>query len=117
MEVVEARKGTVLVLEPRGRLDSHSARTFEERLLGTIAGGAQALVIDAAQLDYVSSAGLRVLLLAAKRVRAARGHLALCCLKAHVREVFDVSGFTALFDLHDTREAAVGAVATDDVAV
>ncbi|MBI1208349.1 MAG: anti-sigma factor antagonist [Azospirillum sp.] len=109
MEAIETRHGGTVVIEARGRLDSNTARSFEEKLLGAIAPADPVMVVDCSQLDYVSSAGLRVLLMAAKRVKAAKGRLALCGLKPHVQEVFDVSGFSSIFVIHPNRAAALAA--------
>ncbi|MEI7609253.1 MAG: STAS domain-containing protein [Rhodospirillaceae bacterium] len=110
METKETRIGTVVIIEAQGRIDSNTAKAFEEKLLGAIAPAEPQMVVDCSQLDYVSSAGLRVLLLAAKKVKAARGKLALAGLKPHVQEVFDVSGFSSIFSIQAGRDAAVAAV-------
>ncbi|CAK0770866.1 putative anti-sigma factor antagonist BtrV [uncultured Gammaproteobacteria bacterium] len=110
MDIVEIKQGAVVVIELRGRLDSNTSKILEEKLLAAIAPEQPAMVVDCGQLDYVSSAGLRVLLMAAKKVKAARGKLALCALKAHVQEVFDVSGFSSIFAIHPARAAALASV-------
>ena len=110
MEVLESRSGNTVIIDVRGRVDSNTARAFEEKLLGAVVPADPALVVDCTQLDYISSAGLRVMLMAAKKVRAAKGRLALCGLRPHVREVFDVSGFSSLFLIHPARDAALAAV-------
>lgn len=110
MELIESRSGTVIVADVRGRVDSGTAKAFEEKLLGLLAADATTLVVDCTALDYISSAGLRVLLMAAKRARANKGRMALCGLKPHVREVFDVSGFSGIFAIHPARDAAVAAL-------
>jgi len=110
MEAIESRSGAVVIVEVRGRVDSNTAKAFEEKLLGAIAAAEPQLVVDCAQLDYISSAGLRVLLMAVKKVKAARGKLALSGLKPHVQEVFDVSGFSSIFSIHPGRDAALAAV-------
>lgn len=107
MEVVEETVGEVLVIRPVGRLDGSSSPDFEKRLLGHIEGGRHRLVLDLAQLDYVSSAGLRVMLLAAKKTAAAKGSVALCGLKDRIREVLEISGFTSLFKIHPDAAAAL----------
>ncbi len=110
MEAIESRSGKVAIIDVRGRVDSNTARAFEEKLLGAVSSAQPVLVVDCTELDYVSSAGLRVLLMAAKKVKAAKGKLALCGLKPHVQEVFDVSGFSSIFAIHAAREAALAAV-------
>ena len=107
MEMNEGKKGNVLVLGLSGRLDSTSSKAFEERILGVIDVGERRLVIDLSQLDYVSSAGLRVFLLAAKRLTSANGKLALCSLTEPVREVFDIAGFSSVFSLYGSYDEAL----------
>ena len=65
-------------------------------------------VLDMAGVEYISSAGLRVVLLLAKRLKQNSGHLVLCGLQPHVHEVFDISGFLAILDVADSRDAALG---------
>jgi anti-sigma B factor antagonist len=110
MDVMETRNGEAVIIEPRGRIDSNSAKSFEEKLLGAVAPQAPVLVVDCGHLEYISSAGLRVLLMAAKRVKAAKGRMALAGLKPHVQEVFDVSGFSSIFTIQPNRAAALESV-------
>jgi anti-anti-sigma factor len=109
MEIHEQLQGNVLVLEPVGRLDSLTCREFDTRLLAAL-NGSGAVVVDCTKLDYISSAGLRVLLVAAKQNRATGGRLALAALRDNLREVFDISGFSAIFAIHPTVAAAVDSV-------
>jgi len=102
----ETRDGAV-VLVPRGRVDSATAKDFEGRVLGALNGGPDRLVIDFAELDYVSSAGLRVVLMGAKQAKAKGARLVLCGMKPSVREVFDLSGFARILEITPDREAAL----------
>ncbi|CAK0747347.1 putative anti-sigma factor antagonist BtrV [Azospirillaceae bacterium] len=110
MVIIEQNTGDVVVIVPQGRIDSNTAKEFEEVILAAITPQSPAMVVDCNQLDYVSSAGLRVLLMAAKRIKAAKGRLALCGLKPHVQEVFDVSGFSTIFAIQAGRDAALATV-------
>jgi anti-sigma B factor antagonist len=110
MDISEERKGELVVLALSGRLDATSAKSFEEKILGVIDSGSQRLVVDLAQLEYVSSSGLRVFLLAAKRLEAARGKIVLCALKDHIRRVFDLAGFSWILSIYDTRGDALQAL-------
>ena len=65
------------------------------------------MLIDFKSLDYISSAGLRVLIMVAKKLKAAQGSLVLCNLDEKIYEVFNVSGFTAIFDICTTQEEAL----------
>jgi anti-anti-sigma factor len=113
MEFDETLHGAVLVLSPKGRLDSISAPDFEQMVRARLAAGHRRLVIDLGALDYVSSAGLRVLLIAAKILKAERGQIALCRLADSVLEIFRISGFDRIFTILPTIEASVGRIATE----
>lgn len=109
MEIREQRQGNVIVISPVGRLDSLSCREFEARLLAAL-DEIRAVVVDCAAMDYISSAGLRSLLVAAKHNRTTGGQLALAALRDNPREVFDISGFSAIFAIHPTVAEAVASL-------
>ena len=110
MELTEDKEGGVTVLALGGRLDAGSAAGVEQRVLALIDGGADRLVFDCETLDYISSAGLRILLMAAKRLAPPRGKLALAALKPQVRDVLEIAGFANLFAIHANRAAAIADV-------
>ena len=91
----------VLVLE--GRLDSSTCDALGERMEALIAQGEVRLLLDCAALGFVSSAGLRVILVAARQAKAAGGSLSLCGLQPPVQEVFDLSGFSSILAVHPDR--------------
>jgi anti-anti-sigma factor len=101
--------GDVVVVTPVGRIDSATAKTLEQTLLDALGAGSGRLVIDFAGVDYISSAGLRVILLAGKKARAGGGELVLAALKPTIKDVFEISGFLRLFEVKETREEAVAA--------
>ena len=109
IEVAEERSDETLILAPVGRLDSGNARSFETVVMERIDGGEQSLVIDFSRLNFISSAGMRVLLIAAKKLQASRGTLVLCAMKDHIHEVFRISGFDRVITITDSRESALGA--------
>lgn len=111
MQIEQARLEGALVVAPTGRIDSTTADAFESFLLGVVSAGERRLVVDFAAVDYISSAGLRVMLLVAKRLRDAKGRVALCSLGDPVRQVFELAGFLPLFVIVDSRDAAVREVA------
>jgi anti-sigma B factor antagonist len=106
MEITERRTAEIVTLSLSGKLDTTTAKTFEEKILAQIESGDRRFVIDLAQLDYVSSAGLRVFVLAAKRLNSANGKMVLCALKDPVREVFDIAGFSSIFSIHGSHDEA-----------
>lgn len=95
-----------------GRLDSATSGTLEQIIQPLFDGGASvALVMDLAQLAYISSAGLRVVLMAAKRAKQSGGRLLLCGLSPAVRELFEISGFLKILDVCADRAEASGLIA------
>jgi anti-anti-sigma factor len=100
---------TISEVRPEGRIDSITGAAFEKDLLQQIDGGHRRLLLDFAEVQYVSSAGLRVVLLAAKRMKAVGGKLALCSLNPQITEVFEISGFARILDIHPSRDTALAA--------
>jgi len=90
-----------------GRLDSTTSLAFEKSLLELLANTGARLLLDLTQLDYISSAGLRVVLVAAKRSKQAQGHLVLFGLQPMVREVFEISGFLKILRTTSSLEQAL----------
>ena len=80
----------------KGRLDADTVAAVEIRLLEAVAATEHLLVVDAAALDYISSAGIRAVLTAVKRMRAKGGGLCITDMRKGVREVLDLTGMTAL---------------------
>ena len=110
MNLEQERREDLLIVRPRGRLDSSSAPEMERLVSEQLDGGAQRLVLDFTSLDYISSAGLRVVLLAGKKLRASKGKMVLVGLQDMVREVFEMSGFLALFAVAPTLEEGIAKV-------
>lgn len=99
-------------VKPQGRLDSVTGPAFEKDLLQQIEGGQRRLLLDFAELQYISSAGLRIVLLAAKKMKAVGGKLALCSLNPQIAEVFAISGFNNILDIHASRDSARSVLST-----
>jgi anti-anti-sigma factor len=94
-------------VRPAGRIDSATGPAFERDVLQQIDGGGRRLLLDFADLVYISSAGLRIVLLAAKRMKSAGGRLVLCSLSPQISEVFEISGFNRILDILPSRDAAL----------
>lgn len=107
LEIAEERDGGVLVLLPAGRLDSSNAHAFETVVMGHIGSGENRLIVDFRGLDFISSAALRVVILATKALQRSAGKIVLCMMKNHVEEVFRISGFYRIILITATREAAL----------
>ncbi|HEX2464996.1 MAG TPA: STAS domain-containing protein [Thermoanaerobaculia bacterium] len=93
------RSGWTLVAVA-GRLDMNSAGPLEQELEGLIGAGATRLAIDMGGLDYLSSAGLRALLVAARRLHEKQGTLVLMGLRGMVKEVLEIAGLTNVFPVY-----------------
>lgn len=111
MQIAEARLDGVVAVAPAGRIDTTTAPMLERHLVALLTGGERRIVVDFSGVDYISSAGLRVLLLLARRVQEANGRLALCAMGEPVRQVFHLAGFLPLFTVCDSRDAAVRQIA------
>jgi anti-anti-sigma factor len=90
-----------------GSLDSTTAPEAQKSLDAVVAG-AKKVVLDFSSLDYISSAGLRVLLGAAKKLRGSGGTLGMFGLNQSVREVFEISGFSSILSIYQSEADAVG---------
>lgn len=106
MEVIQKKNGDVIVMQVTGKLDSNTSGEFEKEIIGLINKGENKFLIDGSRLDYISSAGLRVLLFSAKKLKASGGRIVLSSLKDHIREVFDIAGFSSIFPIYESSEAA-----------
>ena len=107
MEITERKKGTVVLLTLTGRLDASTSPKLEERMLALIDGGEKQILFNLEHLDYISSAGLRVLLMAAKKLKGVNGKIVLSSLKDQIREVFEIAGFSAIFPIFDSEDNAL----------
>jgi anti-anti-sigma factor len=107
MDIELEKTGGALVVVPSGRIDSTTSDALEQALSRAVETGERRLVVDFGHVSYISSAGLRVLLVAAKRLRVEHGTLVLCALGDPVRQVFDLAGFLPLFTIEATRDLAL----------
>ena len=115
----KSRYADVVVLAPQGRLDQESSETFQNQLLTLIGENAtlQAnLVLDMSGVNYISSVGLRALMIVAKQCSASNGKLALANLSAVVLEIFEISRFNLIIDVHNDVAAALAAMSPDAAA-
>ena len=107
MEIHEDAIDGNVVVGIGGQIDSTAAVEFEEKLVEIIDQGKNTMVIDFLKVKFISSAGLRVLLLAAKKVKPYGGKILLCNLSDDVKEVFDISGFSSLFNIYANVSEAI----------
>ena len=109
MDIQTERKEGTLIAKAEGRIDGVNARDFEEALKAAISADDNTVVMDLEGLSYISSAGLRVILLIAKTLRKRNAKLMLCSLSDPIREVFEISGFDKIIPVHASREQAIAA--------
>ncbi len=107
MDMEEKKRGDICILSLNGRLDAYSSNELEIKVNTLIDNDCKQLIINFDGVDYISSSGLRVILSAVKKLRKMQGDVKLACLKPYVKEVFDISGFTQLFEIFDQEEEAV----------
>jgi anti-anti-sigma factor len=107
IDIREETSGAVRVVAPVGRIDSSTSSELERVLMRCIADDARAILVDFAGVEYISSAGLSVLLKTASALRTRKRLLVLCSLGRSVREVFELAGFTAIFSIEPSRAAAL----------
>jgi anti-anti-sigma factor len=110
VQISERREGEVVVLAPVGRIDNETSPVFQSRLLGAAGPAYQAVLVDFSGVEYISSAGLRVLLMAAKQSKATHGQLAVAALRPVVKEIFDISRFSHIVQIFGSTAEAVSAI-------
>lgn len=96
-----------VVLHVAGRMDAESADYFEAQCGTCIAEGITSLVIDLADLSYVSSLGLRCFVTVAQKLKSKGGELRICRLTGLARQVFEITRLTQIFPMYDSVESAV----------
>ena len=108
-----------LVVAPAGRLDHDNCEAFRaglQPLLDRALASRQRIVVDLSGLEYVSSAGLRCFMLAARQAGAQGGKIVLAALRPVVAEIFQISRFDMVFELHPSVREALAAVSPDAAA-
>lgn len=105
----ERANGTVIA-KADGRIDSSNSREFHSELEAVVADSDAALVLDFEDVAYISSAGMRVILLTAKSLQKSGMKFALCSMNDSIREVFKISGFDKIIEIHHSQAEALSAV-------
>ncbi len=108
MNVLVQRQSGNLALVTHGRVDGANASAFQAALQEAIEESDEGVVLDLGNLTYISSAGLRSILLVARELQNKGKRFALCSLTGQVKEVFEVGGFDKFLPIHDSQEAAIG---------
>lgn len=111
MDLREEEVGAVSVVEVKGRIDSSTAPALGERLTAKLETPKVGVVLDLSRLEYISSAGFRILLLAAKCADKTGSRFVLCGVSGKVKQLFDLGGFLDLFTIVTAREEGIAAAA------
>jgi anti-sigma B factor antagonist len=99
MEIIEENQDGINIYKLNGHLDFNTSQGFEDKLIQAIDDGSKSMIIDFKNLDYISSAGLRVILKATKALKREDGKIMLCDMQDYVKEVFEISGFDSLLPI------------------
>lgn len=110
MEMVSTQENGVLVAQAWLRVDGTNARGFEESLRKSVQEGDQGMLVDCKDLKYISSAGLRAILLTAKMLKKRKMEFAICNLTDSIRDIFQISGFDKIIAIYDSKADALAAL-------
>lgn len=100
MTLVETNADGVVVVKAGGRIDMSSADAFKDALLSATTKAAKAVIVDMSGVDYISSAGLRSMMIAFRAAKAAGRAFAVAALSPLVLEIFTISRFNLVFPIH-----------------
>ncbi len=110
MEIITTAQDGVTVIKISGSLDGNTVNEAQRQVMPLLSSQGLSLVLDLKDCGYVSSAGLRLLLMAAKQLSSQDGVLVLSGLSAEIVDVMEMTGFNNFFKTFETVAAAVAAV-------
>ena len=110
MEISAEREGGAVIARANGRIDSSNSREFHSGLEAAVADEDSAVVLSFEDVSYISSAGMRVILLTAKSLQSSGTKFVLCSMDEPIREVFKISGFDKIIPIHGSQSEALTAV-------
>ena len=109
MEFIVNKTEQAVTVKVTGRMDAVTAPGFEQECGRLIEHGDKDLIVDLSALEYISSAGLRVILGVGKKIKTQGGTLTFGGMSGMVKEVFEISGFSSIFPVYDSLESALAA--------
>lgn len=107
MEIFQENNNGVEIFSVKGSLDSNTSSELETKIYTALESGQQKLILNLEHLDYISSAGIRVMLKTTKDLKRMEGNIVLCSLQDYVREVFDIAGFDGYLNIANNLEDAI----------
>lgn len=110
VQIIEDEERGVLIARLEGRLDAASSPLVEQKITSFIDAGHRKLLLSFEQVDYLSSAGMRVLLTLSKKLQSLKGKMVLACVKADVMEVVRMAGFDRILEIRNTEREALSAL-------
>ena len=110
MEIFQENTNGVEIFSVKGSLDSNTSTELETRIYAALGNGQRKLILNLEDLDYISSAGIRVMLKTTKDLKSMEGNIVLCALQDYVREVFDIAGFDGYLNIENNLETAMNSI-------
>jgi anti-sigma B factor antagonist len=107
MDIFESRQQQITIFRLVGRLDSNSSPELDKHIVRAIEDGVRNIILDCQKLDYITSAGLRVVVKTAKKLKPESGRIVLCAMADYVKEVFEIAGFDSFLPILPTLEAGI----------
>lgn len=105
MEVTTRKENEILIVEVSGRLDSGTYEQLGQKMNELTAE--KKIILDFTNLDYISSAGLRIVLMNAKKMKKTGGEFRVCGMKDFIREIFDIAGFSKILNIDKSLAASL----------
>ena len=107
MELITEKQGYLVVFKIKGRLDAMSAPEFEQKCLEWLGARESCFAMDLGELEYISSAGIRSILIIAKQLKSRDGRLGFCRISGMVEKVFNIAGIYSMFPMYASLEEAI----------
>ncbi len=107
MEITQKEDNGIVFITIKGRLDADSSVEAEKIVKDVLKGQTNRLLFNLGALEYLSSAGLRIILSASKEMGRKEGKIVLCSLNEFVKEIFEVSGFQSLIPIADSVDSGI----------
>jgi anti-anti-sigma factor len=110
MEIGTKKEKNFVIVSLSGRMDAVSAPDFDKTVANLIADGQHNIIVNLSDVDYISSAGLRSILVTARQLKEKQGKILLAGLKNSVKDVFQMSGFYSIFSILESVEDALSQI-------
>jgi anti-sigma B factor antagonist len=107
MEIFQENNNGIEIISVKGSLDSNTSSELENLVSMTLEKGQRKLILNLEDLEYISSAGIRVMLKTAKDLKRMDGNIVLCALQDYVREVFDIAGLDGYLNIEQSLDHAM----------